>query len=99
MDKPSLPPNLLAILQLALQLLSIHQLPTRLHKVLLQDIIPPRPDSKQTRLRAHISNVCTIKPVRELYDALVVNLASLGDRSYWGEGGREGGREGRRKEG
>merc|ERR1719234_2921565 len=51
-----------------------------LHEILVQNIFPFRPDSKESSFSAHIPQISTIEPIRKFHNSLVVNLAVLGYR-------------------
>src|SRR6056297_4038585 len=74
------PPALLAVFELSLKLFGIHKLPTGLHEVLLQHVVPTCADREEACFCAHIPQVSTVEAVCELDNALEVDVTSLGDR-------------------
>ena len=69
------------VVQLALQSLIVSHLPDGFHKVFLDDVFALGSDRKQSRLRAHVSQIGTVEVVGKLHHRFVVDISMLGDRS------------------
>lgn len=65
----------LLVLQLRLQLFVILDLPARLHKVLLNTVVPVFANGEHTGLSAHVSQVSAIELLANLSQSLEINVS------------------------
>ena len=69
------PSSYFLVLQFRLQLLVVLDLPPRLHKVLLDAVVPIFPDREHTCLGTHVSQIRSIKLLADLGESLEVDVA------------------------
>ena len=69
----------LAVVQFRLELLVVENLASSLHKVFLQNVVTVGPNGKQTGFGTDVAHIGTVETIRELHDALKVNLTALRD--------------------